>query len=82
MRDLSVPRPPLLADTDWSSTDVALNQAARRHAEHVGRMRDAGALLSRRVREAVHVQRLSVPHVAVVTGLDEQLVRELTRDAA
>ncbi|HEY1458021.1 MAG TPA: hypothetical protein VGF15_05845 [Solirubrobacteraceae bacterium] len=76
MRDSSIPCPPD-ANEDWSSTDLALNHAAHLHAEYVGRMQDAGAQLARRVRDAVNVQRLSVPHVAHITGLDEELIENL-----
>lgn len=80
MRDSLIPNPPD-ANDDWSSTELALNHAARLHAEYVGRMQEAGAQLARRVRDAVNVQRLSVSHVAHITGLDEQLIKDLIGDA-
>lgn len=76
MRDSLIPNPPDASD-DWSSTELALNHAAHLHAEHVGRMQEAGAQLARRVRDAVNVQRLSVAHVARITGLEEQLIHSL-----
>jgi hypothetical protein len=45
-------------------------------------MQDAGAQLAGGVRDAVKVRRLSVPHVAHVTGLDEGLIKELLGEAA
>jgi hypothetical protein len=76
MRDPSVPCPPD-PDTSWPSADLALNHAARLHAESVIRMQVAGAQLASQVRHAVDVQQLSVERVAVLTGLERQLISDL-----
>jgi hypothetical protein len=78
--DLGLPCPPA-PDVTWGPDELEINQAAHTLTERLRVAREAGADLSRRVREVARSDGLGPTRIAEVTGFDEDLIREMLLDS-